>query len=166
MKSFRKSASSTSRKAARASLTSVQISLRSEFGKNEAMLRGLDPTEALELATHCKGDKLRLKRWIKRRLSGELLPYVVGHFAFRGHTFEIDKRAYVTDPEASHLVSAVIARAEAESLLNESSLGLVESRVSTWQTTPHPHDRSEAHTHKSLTLTARRSARLKKDHLS
>jgi methylase of polypeptide subunit release factors len=91
----------------------VLLSLRSELGENDTLLRGLDPAEALELATNCKGDKLRLKRWIKRRLSGELLPYIIGHFAFRGHTFEIDKRAYITDPEAAHLVSAVIACATA-----------------------------------------------------
>jgi methylase of polypeptide subunit release factors len=113
MKSFRKSASSTSKRAAHALLTNVLLSLRSELGENDTLLRGLDPDEALELATNCKGDKLRLKRWIKRSLSGELLPYIIGHFAFRGHTFEIDKRAYITDPEAAHLVSAVIARATA-----------------------------------------------------
>jgi len=32
-------------------------------------------------------------------------------------------------------------------LLVGSSLGLIERRVSTWQTETHPHDRSEAHTH-------------------
>ncbi len=113
MKSFRKSAPSTSRSAARALLTNVLIALRSELGENDPLLRGLDPAEALVLASNCQGDKRRLKRWIKRRISGELLAYIIGHFTFRGHTFEIDKRAYVTDPEASHLVSAVIARATA-----------------------------------------------------
>jgi hypothetical protein len=51
------------------------------------------------------------------------------------------------------------SRAEAESLLVEAGLELVESRVSTWQEEAHPHYRSEAHTHTSLILTARRPAR-------
>jgi hypothetical protein len=57
------------------------------------------------------GDAPRLKRWLKRRLAGEPLAYITGGFTFRGLAFAIDKRAYITDPETTHLVSAVLRRA-------------------------------------------------------
>jgi len=65
------------------------------------------------LADAAGDDPRRLKRWIKRRLAGEPLAHIVGSFEFRGLRFAIDKRAYVTDPELTHLVDAVIARARA-----------------------------------------------------
>ncbi len=48
------------------------------------------------------------------------------------------------------------SRAEAEALIVEAGLALVESHVATWHEEPHPHFRPEAHTHRSLILTARR----------
>lgn len=53
-------------------------------------------------------DLAQLKRWIKRRLMGEPLPYVLGRFRFRGRDFRIDARAYITDAECTHLVDAVV----------------------------------------------------------
>lgn len=63
------------------------------------------------LAGACGGDERRLKRWIKRRLAGEAVAHIIGWFEFRGLRLAIDKRAYVTDPELTHLVDAVLARA-------------------------------------------------------
>ena len=36
------------------------------------------------------------------------LPYVLGEMEFRGRTFAVDRRVFLTDPESSHLVDAVI----------------------------------------------------------
>jgi release factor glutamine methyltransferase len=57
------------------------------------------------------GDVHRLKRWLKRRTAGEALAHIVGGFEFRGRRFAIDKRAYVTDAEVTHLIDALLRRA-------------------------------------------------------
>ena len=98
---------------ARALLARVLTSLRAELGPADPALLTLDPADALALALAADADALRLKRWLKRRLSGEPIAHITGRFTFCGLTFAIDKRAYVTDPEVTHLVSAVIARATA-----------------------------------------------------
>lgn len=69
--------------------------------------------DALALAAACTGDPARLKRWLKRRLTGEPLAYILGELTFRGRRFRIDKRAYITDPETSHVVDAVLAASDA-----------------------------------------------------
>ncbi len=76
-------------------------------------MAAIAPADAATLAASAGGDALRLKRWLKRRASGEPVAHIVGHFTFRGLSFAIDKRAYVTDPELTHLVDAVLARAKA-----------------------------------------------------
>jgi len=43
--------------------------------------------------------------------AAEPAAYRAGHFEFRGRRFAIDRRAYVTDPELTHLVDAVVRRA-------------------------------------------------------
>jgi methylase of polypeptide subunit release factors len=63
---------------------------------------------ALEAA--CGADEDRCKRWIKRRLAGEPIAHIVGRVDFRGLRLRSDKRAYVTDPELTHLVEAVLHR--------------------------------------------------------
>ena len=98
---------------ARALLARVLTSLRAELGPADPALLALDPADALALALAADDDALRLKRWLKRRLSGEPIAHITGRFTFRGLTFAVDKRAYVTDPEVTHLVSAVITRATA-----------------------------------------------------
>jgi hypothetical protein len=92
-------------------LASVLAALEEESGGRP--LPPLDPGDAAALADASGGDPLRLKRWLKRRLAGEPLAYIVGSFEFRGLRFAIDKRAYLTDPELTHLVDAVLARARA-----------------------------------------------------
>lgn len=61
----------------------------------------------------CDGDLRRLKRYITMRCCGDPIEYIVGHLEFRGRRFNLDRRVYITDPEATHLVDAVTARARA-----------------------------------------------------
>lgn len=67
-----------------------------------------DDVSALALAA---ADDAQLRRWLKRRLAGEPVAHIAGRFTFGGLEFAIDKRAYVTDPELTHLTTAVIAAA-------------------------------------------------------
>ncbi len=76
-------------------------------------LPSLPPGDLTALAAAAGDDSRRLKRWIKRRLAGEPLAHITGSFEFRGLRVAVDKRAYVTDPELTHLVEAVLARARA-----------------------------------------------------
>lgn len=62
------------------------------------------------LAEECGYDLPRLRRYLKRRLMGEPLPYILGYQSFRGKRFSVDRRVYITDPEASHLVDVVVDR--------------------------------------------------------
>ncbi len=91
-------------------LARVLAALRAEIGADPA-LAALAPADAAALAIAARGDAARLKRWLKRRLTGEPLAHITGRLTFRGLAFAIDKRAYVTDPELTHLVEAVLARA-------------------------------------------------------
>lgn len=50
------------------------------------------------------------------------------------------------------------SRAEAEALLVAAGLEPLERQVTTWSEAPHPHFRQDAHTHRSLILSARRPA--------
>ncbi len=68
------------------------------------------PAELAALETACAGDPERLRRWLKRRLAGEPLAYILGWLEFRGLRFAVDSRAYITDPELTHLVDAVLNR--------------------------------------------------------
>lgn len=58
------------------------------------------------------GDAAKLQRWLKRRFAGEPLAYILGEFTFRGRRFRSDARAYITDPETSLLVDAVLERGD------------------------------------------------------
>lgn len=48
-----------------------------------------------------------LSCFVKRRLAGEPVEYIVGYVRLGEITVPIDKRAYITDPEAIHLVHKV-----------------------------------------------------------
>lgn len=69
---------------------------------NAASSRG----EAL-LRLAAAGDEARLAAMLTRYRAGEPAPYIAGFFLFRGHRFLSDSRAYITDPEATHLVETV-----------------------------------------------------------
>lgn len=90
-------------------LVPVIESIRREIGVRS--LPTLPPVEELNVLTRAARDPAQLKRWIKRRLAGEPIAHITGTFSFRGLEFSIDKRAYVTDPELTHLVDAIIAQA-------------------------------------------------------
>lgn len=88
-------------------LDSVLARIEAECGRSSAP----PPRADLEaLAAGSGGDANRLKRWIKRRIAGEPLAYILGRLDFRGLRLAIDKRAYITDPELTHLVDAVVRR--------------------------------------------------------
>lgn len=52
-------------------------------------------------------DPNRLSCMLKRRISGEPLPYITGEIEFGGSRFHVDKRVYITDPEAIYLINLV-----------------------------------------------------------
>ncbi|GAB1489248.1 hypothetical protein MASR2M8_17010 [Opitutaceae bacterium] len=71
----------------------------------------LAPADVATLAA-AASNHAQLRRWFKRRLAGEPLAHITGKLMFRGLEFAIDKRAYVTDPELTHLVDAVLDSAQ------------------------------------------------------
>lgn len=67
----------------------------------------VNPLPAFELATLkevADGNINLLSCYLKRRLSGEPLAYITGFLDLDGLRIPIDKRAYITDPEAIYLV--------------------------------------------------------------
>jgi methylase of polypeptide subunit release factors len=67
-----------------------------------------------DLETLLKGhgrDPLAFRRLAKRRLSGEPMAYVLGYLEVMGQRFRVDRRAYITETEAEHLVGLVVKRA-------------------------------------------------------
>jgi release factor glutamine methyltransferase len=65
---------------------------------------------AQELLAHAaKEEGKHLEELFKRYQAGLPAPYAAGFFYFRGRRFQIDQRAYITDPEAAYLVDAVAA---------------------------------------------------------
>ncbi|SNS95201.1 MULTISPECIES: methyltransferase [unclassified Azospirillum] len=68
---------------------------------------GIPDTEIDALIAASRGDLARFRRYLKRRLHGDPLAYILGQISFAGRQFAIDRRAYVTDPETVHLVKTV-----------------------------------------------------------
>jgi len=66
---------------------------------------GVDHDRLLALAAGADGARLAQLR--QRVAAGEPAPYVAGFLEFRGRRFASDRRAYITDPEASHLIDTV-----------------------------------------------------------
>jgi methylase of polypeptide subunit release factors len=65
----------------------------------------LPESEFALLESASNGDSNLLSCYLKRRISGEPLAYILGYIEFDGIQIPIDKRAYITDPEAIYLVS-------------------------------------------------------------
>jgi len=84
----------------------ILAALESEIGELPTLL----PEDIRQLADRAR-DPAQLRRWLKLRLAGEPLAHICGQFEFYGLSFYLDKRAYVTDPELTHLVAAVEAAA-------------------------------------------------------
>jgi release factor glutamine methyltransferase len=93
--------------AARIALAQLAVEL------GDAPVAALAPTDVAALARAAGEDPLRLKRWLKRRLAGEPVAYIVGELIFRGRTFHVDQRAYITDPENAFLVDTLLAQIDA-----------------------------------------------------
>ncbi len=68
-----------------------------------------DPRGDALLVLAAAGNARRLAEMRRRHAAGEPAPYIVGFLLFRSRRFAIDRRAYITDPEATHLVDAVAA---------------------------------------------------------
>lgn len=68
----------------------------------------LRPADDAALVAAAQGDAALLAAWRARAAAGEPIPYVVGFIEFRGRRFEMDRRAFITDPELSFLVDLVI----------------------------------------------------------
>jgi len=84
----------------------ILAALEREIGELPTLL----PEDIRQLADRAR-DPAQLRRWLKLRLAGEPLAHICGQFEFYGLSFYLDKRAYVTDPELTHLVAAVEAAA-------------------------------------------------------
>lgn len=63
------------------------------------------PSELEVLRNACEDDEGLLSCYLKRRLTGEPMAYILGYIEFDGLRIPIDKRAYITDPEAVYLTS-------------------------------------------------------------
>jgi len=57
----------------------------------------------------CSGDLVQLKRYLKLRLAGEPVSYILRVHEFHGLRFRVDRRVYLTDPELEFLVETLIA---------------------------------------------------------
>lgn len=75
---------------------------------------GSDPQGDELLVLAAGGNAATLERLRARVAAGEPAPYVAGFLCFRGRRFLIDGRAYITDPETTHLVD--IAAQEGQAL--------------------------------------------------
>lgn len=64
----------------------------------------LPPSEFTTLQRVADGDENLLSCYLKRRISGEPLAYIIGFIDLDGLRIPIDKRAYITDLEAIYLV--------------------------------------------------------------
>ncbi len=66
-----------------------------------------DPQHDNLLVLAARGDVARLADLRRQHNTGVPAPYLAGFMLFRGHRFQIDPRAYITDPETTHLVDTV-----------------------------------------------------------
>lgn len=74
----------------------------------EIDLSSHDPTAVQALYAASQGDPVRFQRYLKRYSWGDPVPYITESIQFRDRTFKLDRRAYITDPELTYLVDAVL----------------------------------------------------------
>ena len=65
------------------------------------------------LREHCGGDRALLQTLVQRRLAGAPMAYLLGWVAYRGWRFQVDERAFITDPETGYMLDLVIAHLQA-----------------------------------------------------
>ncbi|MBD3268350.1 methyltransferase [bacterium] len=90
-------------------LQSILKDIRRECGSPYLKIKS---EEVERLALACGDNSERLRRCIKRRMCGDPIEYILGLEKFRGYTFFVDRRTYITDSETTFLVDAVIAYAK------------------------------------------------------
>lgn len=71
------------------------------------------PDDEALLVLAAAGDPARLAALRERVRAGEPAAYAAGFLLFRGRRFAVDPRAYITDPEVTHLVDQVTAEGRA-----------------------------------------------------
>jgi hypothetical protein len=79
----------------------------------EIDLAACDPSAVQALYAASQGDPVRFQRYLKRHTWGDPVPYIIEAIEFRQRTFKLDRRAYITDPELTHLVDAVLQTIDA-----------------------------------------------------
>lgn len=70
-------------------------------------MSSIEVSHARLLDLAAAGDSAQRAAMLARVAAGEPAPYVAGFLEFRGRRFGSDARAYITDPEASHLIDTV-----------------------------------------------------------
>lgn len=78
---------------------------------NSPSHQATEDTDAL-LREASDGDEKRLQHMRQRVAAGEPAAYVAGYCRFMGRRFQMDRRAYVTDPELEYLLRAVLQRGD------------------------------------------------------
>ncbi|MCC5790279.1 MAG: methyltransferase [Opitutales bacterium] len=67
-----------------------------------------DPQGDRLLQIAARGEESILRDYRARHRQGEPAAYIAGFLIFRGRRFAVDSRAYVTDPELTHLLEQVL----------------------------------------------------------
>jgi release factor glutamine methyltransferase len=76
---------------------------------DELVQGGLDRREARWLVEEFGSNDEALRAAARRRLDGEPLQYVIGHWPFRSLDLDLDQRALIPRPESEELVSVALA---------------------------------------------------------
>lgn len=76
-------------------------------------LEALAPDDQRLLREHCGGDLQGLQNLVQRRLAGVPMAYLLGWVAYRGRRFQVDERAFITDPETGHMLDLVMGHLQA-----------------------------------------------------
>lgn len=82
----------------------------------QTVAAGLDQREARWLVGEFGEDSLALEEALRRRLSGEPLQYVLGHWPFRTLDLDLDERVLIPRPETEELVEVALKELSLQNL--------------------------------------------------
>lgn len=82
------------------------------FQRNSLVDPNVSREDLEKLHDACGNDLSRLRRYIKRRVFGERVSYILGYEEFCGRRYQVDRRVYVPDKDSVFLVDSVVALAE------------------------------------------------------